>query len=85
MEVKVIIENIAKLRTGTGVREEKDKNGKVEYRMLITKISFEAEIDPFALSDVHKLLASETPVYVIIGSTQTSMDIAKREGIFAGT
>ena len=83
MEVKVEIKDISNLKTSTGVKEEKDKDGDVIDRKLVTKIQFEAEIDPTALANVHRLLAGEIPVHVVIGSPQAIMEVLEREPAFA--
>jgi len=83
MEVKVEIRNIENLKTSTGVKEEKDKEGEVIDRRLITKVQFEAEVAPTALSNVHRLLASESPVHVVIGSPQAIMEVLEKEPAFA--
>ena len=83
MEVKVIIKDIENLKTSTAVKEEKDKDGDVIARRLVTKVQFECEVAPGRLSDVHHLLASETPVHVVIGSPQAVMELVEREPVFA--
>jgi len=83
MEVKVEIKNIENLKTSTGIKEEKDKDGEVIDRKLITKVQFEAEVNPIALSNAHRLLASGSPVHVIIGSPQAVMGVMEREPAFA--
>ena len=83
MEVKGAIRNIEKLKTTTEVKVEKDKEGEVTDRRLITKIQFEAEVDPTALANVHRLLAAEIPVHVIIGSPQAIMEVMEEEHAFA--
>ncbi len=83
MEVKVEIKDISNLKTSTAVKEEKDKEGNVEDRKLVTKIQFEAEIDPTALANVHRLLASDIPVHAVIGSPQAIMEVMEREPAFA--
>jgi len=83
MEVKVEIKNIENLKTSTAVKEEKDKDGEVIDRRLMTKIQFEAEIDATPLSNVHRLLAGEAPVHVVIGSPQAIMEVLEKEPVFA--
>ena len=85
MEVKVAIKGIENLKTSTGVKEEKGKDGEVLDRKLMTKIQFEAEIEPLALSNVHRLLAAEAPVHVVIGSPQAVMEVMEKEPAFAET
>ncbi|MBA7590344.1 hypothetical protein ES708_32459 [subsurface metagenome] len=46
MEIKMHIKDIENLRTSTGVKVEKDKDGEVIDRKLVTKVQFEAEVDP---------------------------------------
>jgi len=83
MEVKVEIRDIENLKTSTGVKVEKDKDGEVTDRRVVTKIQFECEVSPTALSNVHQLLASESPVHVVIGSPQAIMEVLEREPAFA--
>ena len=83
MEVKIEIREIENLKTSTGVKEEKDKDGEVTDSKLITKIQFEAEIDPTALANVHRLLAADCSVHVIIGSPQAIMGVLEKEHAFA--
>ncbi len=83
MEVKVVIKDIENLKTSTGVKVEKDKDGEVIDRRLITKVQFEAEIDPTALGNVRRLLGSEIPVHAVIGSPQAVMEVMEKEDAFA--
>ena len=82
MEVKVVIQGIEKLKTRTEVKEEKDKEGEVTDRKLITQVQFEAEIDPSALANVHRLLAGDCSVHVVIGSPQAIMEVLEQEHAF---
>lgn len=75
MEVKVKIEGIENLKTRTEKIIDKDKEGEVIGSRLVTKVQFEAEIDPEALANVHRLLAAEAPVHIIIGSPQAIMEM----------
>lgn len=83
MEVKVEIRNIEKLKTSTEVRVEKDQDGEVVDRHLVTKVQFEAEVDPIALANVHRLLVREIPVHAVIGSPQAIMEVLELEHAFA--
>ena len=83
MEVNVEIRNIDKLKTTTEVKVEKDKDGEIIDRRLVTKIQFEAEIEPIALANIHRLLAAEIPVHAVIGSPQALMEVFEREHAFA--
>jgi hypothetical protein len=83
VEVKVEIKGIENLKTSTGVKEEKDKDGEVIDRKLITRVQFEAEVDPSALANIHRLLAADSPVHVVIGSPQAVMEVMEREPAFA--
>lgn len=83
MEVKIEIRNIENLKTGTGVKIEKDKEGEVVDTRLITKIQFEAEVNPTDLANVHRLMAAEAPVHVVIGSPQALMEVLEKEPAFA--
>ncbi len=81
MEVKVEIKDIEKLKTGTELKEEKDKDGEVVGSRLVTKIQFEAEVDPEALANIHRLLAAEASVHVVIGSPQAIMELEKEPAL----
>jgi hypothetical protein len=86
LEVKVMVRDIQKLKTTTKIQEEEEKDkqtGEVIDRRLVTKLSFEAEIPPGELANVHRLLAAEFPVHVLIGSPQEVMALAEKEGTFA--
>ena len=83
MEVKVELRDIENLKTSTGVKVEKDKDGEVTDRRLVTKLQFECEVSATNLANVHRLLASESPVHVIIGSPQAIMEVLEREPVFA--
>ncbi len=83
MEVKVEIKNIENLKTSTGVKVEKDKDGEVADTRLITKVQFECEATPAELANVHRLMAAEAPVHVIIGSPQAIMEVLEKEPAFA--
>ena len=66
MEVKVIIKGIDNLKTSTGVKVEKDKEGDIIDQELITRVQFEAAIDPSSLANVHRLMAAQAPACAII-------------------
>lgn len=83
MEVKVEIKDIENLKTNTGVKVEKDKDGEIIARRLMTKVQFEAEVGPESLANVHRLLASEVPVHAVIGSPQAIMEVMEKEHAFA--
>lgn len=86
MEVKVHIENVENLTTKTGLKVETDKDGEIVSRELITKVAFECNIKPAALSNVHRLLEAGAPVHMIIGSPQAVMDVVEsEEPVFAET
>jgi len=85
VEVKVELRDIENLKTSTGVKVEKDKDGEVIDRRLVTRIQFECEVEPTALSNVHRLLAAESPVHVVIGSPQAIMEVLERQPVFAET
>ena len=83
MEVKVQIKDIENLKTITGIKVDKDKDGNIADRYLITKIQFEAQIDPAELANIHRLLAGDASVNVVMGSPQTIMEL-EREPVLAG-
>jgi len=72
MKVKVEIRNIENLKTSTGIKEEK---GTACVLRLITKVQFEAEIDPHELADVHRLLAAGHSVSMVMGSRQGVLEL----------
>lgn len=83
MEVKVLVTDIENLKTSTGLKVEKDKDGNVEDTRLITKIQFECEVTPSDIANVHRLMAAEAPVHVVIGSPQAVMEVLEEEHAFA--
>ena len=83
MEVKIVIRDIENLKTSTAAKVEKDKDGNVTERRVMTRVQFDCEVGPTALANVVGLLATETPVHVIIGSPQAIIDFAARDGAFA--
>ena len=85
MEVKVKIEGIENLKTSTGIKVEKDKEGDIVDQRLVTRIQFECEVEPVALANIHRLLANRSPVHIIIGSPQAVMEVLEKEHAFAET
>jgi len=83
MEVKVQITDIENLKTITGMKVDKDKDGNIKDRYMVTKIQFEAQIKPEELANIHRLLASDASVNVVMASPQTIMDL-EREPALAG-
>ena len=75
MEVRVIIRDIENLKTTTGVKLEKDKDGETTERRLVTKFQFEAEVGPSSIANIHRLLEAEAPVHIVIGSPQAIMEV----------
>ena len=82
MDATIQIRSIENLKTTSAVKVEKDKDGETIDRRLVTKIQFEAEIDPGALSNIHRLLAEGVPVHVAMGSTQAIMATLNKEHAF---
>ena len=82
MDATIEIRNIENLKTASAIKVEKDKDGETIDRRLVTKIQFEAEVEPAALSNIHRLLAEGVPVHVAIGSTQAIMNTLSQEHAF---
>ena len=83
MEAKVNLKSIENLKTSTGLKDEKE-GGEVVDRHLVTKVQFECEAAPADLATIHRLLAADVSVSVVIGSPQLVMDLFEKEGAFAG-
>lgn len=82
MEVKVEIKGIENLKTSTEMKEEKEK-GEVVGRRLVTKIQFEAELEPGALANIHRFLAAGVRVSAILGSPQSVLELMDKEAALA--
>lgn len=72
-EGKVVIQSIEGLKTATALKEV--KNGGETSMVLMTKVAFEAEMEPSDIAELHRLLAGGHMVSVEIGSPQLSMPL----------
>lgn len=72
MEQKVEIRKIDNIKTQTGLRKIMDKGEVVETK-LVTKVSFEAEMDPHDISQIHRLLKAGHAVNIDVYSPQLIM------------
>lgn len=69
MEQKVEIRKIDNIKTQTGLRKIMDKGEVVETK-LITKVTFEAEMDPHQVSQIHRLIQGGHEVNIDVSSPQ---------------
>ncbi|MBA7598383.1 hypothetical protein ES703_05398 [subsurface metagenome] len=72
MEQKVEIRKIDNIKTQTGLRKIMDKGEVVETK-LITKVTFEAEMDPHEVSQIHRLIQGGHEVNIDVSSPQLIM------------
>ena len=72
MEQKVEIRKIDNIKTQTGLRKIMDKGEVVETK-LITKVTFEAEMDPHQVSQIHRLIQGGHEVNIDVSSPQLIM------------
>ena len=72
MEQKVEIRKIDNIKTQTALRKIMDKGEVVETK-LITKVTFEAEMDPHQVSQIHRLIQGGHEVNIDVSSPQLIM------------
>lgn len=72
MEQKVEIRKIDNIKTQTALRKIMDKGEVVETK-LITKVTFEAEMDPHEVSQIHRLIKAGHEVNIDVYSPQLIM------------
>jgi len=74
MEISVKF-NVDKLKTTTKTVEEKDSEGTVVGKNLVTSLTFEGEIPPIIIARILNLQRQNAPMYLIVGSDQAIMDL----------
>lgn len=73
---EIKIEGIENIKTKTGIRRIMDKGEEIG-RELVTQVTFEGEVDPSDLAQIHRLLKSGHSVNVTISSPQLAMEMAE--------
>jgi len=75
-EAKVEIQGVDSIKTRTGIRRIMDKGEEVD-RVLVTQVTFEGEVDPADIAQIHRLLKAGHSVNVSIWSPQLVMSLEK--------
>ena len=73
-EQKIQINGIDEVKTQTILRKIMDKGEEVD-RKLVTKVTFEGELDPAEIAQIHRLLKAGHSINVDIYSPQLSMKL----------
>ena len=76
-EQKIEIKDIDNIKTAIVIRKIMDK-GEVIDRELVTKVTFEGEIDPGDIAQIHRLLKTGHSVNVSLWSPQLSMELVDK-------
>lgn len=71
---KIEIKGIDNVKTSTVIRRIIDKGEEID-RKLVTKVSFEGELDPADIAQIHRLLKAGHEVCIDIYSPQLSMKL----------
>ncbi len=71
-EQKIEIAGVDNLKTQTIIRKIMDKGEEID-RVLVTKVTFEGELDPADIAQIHRLLKSGAGINISIWSPQLSM------------
>jgi len=71
-EQKVEIQGIENIKTKTAIRKIMDKGEEID-RELVTQVTFEGDLDPADIAQIHRLLKTGAQVNVSIWSPQLSM------------
>ena len=66
------IKGVDEFKTSTAIRKIMSKGEEVD-RELVTKVTFEGDLDPADVAQIHRLLKSGAEVNVSIWSPQLSM------------
>jgi len=74
-EQKVEIRGVSEIKTTTAIKRIMDKGEEIS-RELVTKVTFEGDIDPADIAQIHRLLKSGAPVNISMSSPQLSMKLA---------
>ncbi len=73
-EQQIEITGIDNIKTKTAIRKIMDKGEEVD-RELVTQVTFEGELDPADIAQIHRLLKSGASINVAIWSPQLSMKL----------
>ncbi len=76
-EQKIQINGIDEVKTQTVIKRIMDKGAEID-RKLVTKVTFEGELDPSDIAQIHRLLKSGASVNVDIYSPQLSMVLSEK-------
>ena len=69
-ELRIAIIGVDNIKTQTVIRKIMDKNEEID-RVLITKVTFEGELDPADVAQIHRLLKSGAGINISIWSLPT--------------
>jgi hypothetical protein len=75
VKISIKVNAIDKLNTRTKVVEEKDSEGDVVDRKIITSLNFEGSIPPVVMARILNLQRQNAPLYLVVGSDQAFMDL----------
>jgi len=73
-EQKIEVSGVDEIKTSTAIRKIMVKGEEVD-RQLVTKVSFEGDLDPADVAQIHRLLKSGAQINVSIWSPQLSMKL----------
>ncbi len=73
-EQKIEITGINNIKTATIIRKIMDKGEEID-RQLVTRMTFEGELDPTDIAQIHRLLKSGVDINISIWSPQLSMKL----------
>lgn len=75
-EQKIEIKGVDNVGTRTAIQKVMLKGEEVD-RQLVTRVTFEGELDPQDIAQIHRLLKAGHPLNIDIYSPQLSMKIAE--------
>jgi len=75
-EQKIEIAGVDNIKTQTVIRKIMDKGEEID-RELITRVTFEGELDPSDIAQIHRLLKAGAGISISIWSPQLSMRMAE--------
>jgi len=73
---RIEIRGIDNIKTKTAIRKIMDKGEEID-RLLITQVTFEGELEPADIAQIHRLLKAGHDVNVDIYSPQLTMSLAE--------
>ena len=74
-EQKIEIAGVDNIKTQTVIRKIMDKSEEID-RVLVTRVTFEGELDPADIAQIHRLLKSGAGINISIWSPQLSMALS---------